>query len=400
MPDFLYLARDEGGRTLRGTGAAADASAMAAQLRSRGQMVLEVVPAPAAGGMGANDRSLRSLETENGLRQISSMIRGGLTLLEALRAVAEQAGSPRAGRVWHEVARRIEHGSTLADAMAGYPRAFGSHVVELIRVGESSGNLEQSMQRAADHLERTRELRVTVINALAYPVIVTILAIAVAAFLVLVVIPKLQKYLGERGRELPQLTTTLLEVSAAVQTSLPYLAIGLVAGAIALVMVRRWPPGKLAIDRLVLRLPLVGMIFRLAATATVARGLGILIESGVTLLDALAATARLPSNEVVRARLTTARDLVMRGSALAVQLDDRLAFMPMLPRMVAVGEQAGTLTHVLDEVARFSDRQLVSVIRRMSVLVEPVVILVVGGIVGFVYIAFFLALFALAGNIR
>jgi type IV pilus assembly protein PilC len=284
--------------------------------------------------------------------------------------------------------------------MAESPRAFGSHVIELIRVGESSGNLDQSMQRAADHLERTRELRMTVINALAYPVIVTVLAIAVAAFLVIVVIPKLQKYLGDRGRELPQLTTTLLEVSAAVQTALPYLAIGLVAGIITLVFVRRWPPGKLATDRFVLRLPLVGMIFRLAGTAMVARGLGVLIESGVTLLDALAATARLPSNEVVRARLTMARDRVMRGSPLSTQLEDPLAFTPMLPRMVAVGEQAGTLTHVLDEVARFSDRQLLGVIRRMSVLVEPIVIIVVGGIVGFVYIAFFLALFALAGNIR
>lgn len=398
MPDFLYLARDAGGRTLRGSGAAVDASAMAAQLRARGQMVLEVVPASSP--RGARAATLRPMETENGLRQIASMIRGGLTLIESLRAVAAQAGSPRARSVWDEVARRIEHGSTLADAMAESPRAFGSHVIELIRVGESSGNLDQSMQRAADHLERTRELRMTVINALAYPVIVTVLAIAVAAFLVIVVIPKLQKYLGERGRELPQLTTTLLEVSAAVQTALPYLAIGLVAGIIALVFVRRWPPGKLATDRFVLRLPLVGMIFRLAGTAMVARGLGVLIESGVTLLDALAATARLPSNEVVRARLTMARDRVMRGSPLSTQLEDPLAFTPMLPRMVAVGEQAGTLTQVLDEVARFSDRQLLGVIRRMSVLVEPIVIIVVGGIVGFVYIAFFLALFALAGNIR
>jgi type IV pilus assembly protein PilC len=298
------------------------------------------------------------------------------------------------------VADRVEQGSTFADALATREKVFSEHVVQLVRVGETTGNLDASLRAAAEHLERIRHMRLTLVNALAYPAIVTLLAVGVTAFLVVGVIPTLQKYLGGRGRSLPVLTQNLLDTVGWIQEWAPTLALVLFATVIALVFIYRWPPGRLALDAFSLRLPVVGRVLRLAGTATMARSLGVLIESGVTLLASLGTVERLLGNRALGARIGAARDSVLRGGSLAAALSGGREFMPMLGRMVAVGEQSGTLVPVLGEVAKFHENQLLAAIRRMSILIEPVVILVVGGIVGFVYIAFFVALFSLAGGIR
>jgi type IV pilus assembly protein PilC len=227
-----------------------------------------------------------------------------------------------------------------------------------------------------------------------------VLAVGVAAFLAFFVIPKLQKYLGGRGRTLPAITQTLLDVTEWLQTYLPHLGVLLGALLLSFFFIRRWPPGRLATDEFFLRVPIVGRVLRLAGTAVFARSLSVLLESGVTLLESLGTTERLVGNRALGTRVAAARASVLRGGTLAGALSEERGFMPMLARMAAVGESAGTLAPVLGEVARFHEHQLVASIRRMSVLIEPVVILVVGSIVGFVYIAFFVALFSLAGQLR
>ncbi len=406
MPDFQYTTRDAGGLTVKGTLAAPSVEALTAELRARGLLVLDVETVTTAREPGQptwNPRTwlgAMTFDVEMGFQQLATMLRGGLGLLAALRTVADQARRPRVAALWHRVAGKIEQGATFAGALEAQGRVFSPHVVQLARVGEATGELDVALGRAAEHLERARQLRITVINALAYPATVVVLACGVAIFLVAGVIPKIQRYLGGRGRELPVLTQWLLDASAFVQAALPYAGVCGAAAVIALVCLRRWPPGRLAIDRMLLRLPVAGAVLRLAGTATVARGLGTLIESGVTLLDALGTAAALPGNQAMRERLVSAREIVLRGGTLAGALAGGSEFMPMLPRMVAVGESAGTLASVLAEVARFHEAQLLATVRRLSVLIEPVVIVVVGGIVGFVYIAFFLALFSLAGRVR
>jgi type II secretory pathway component PulF len=335
-----------------------------------------------------------------GCLQLATMLRSGLSLLSSLRTVADQSSRKRVGAVWDRVADRIERGSTFADALETEKKVFPEQVIQLATVGEKTGNLDAALGRAADHLERSRQLKLTVFNALAYPAIVTFLAVGVAGFLVLFVIPKLQKYLSGAGRNLPAITQNLLDVSSFMQAWLPVMAILAAAMAVGFWAVRRWPPGRIAIDRAILRIPIIGGVLRLAGTAVFSRGLSVLLESGVTLLDSLGTVENLLENRSLRQRVSRARDAVLRGGTLAAPLEEPGFFMPMLPRMVAVGESAGTLVQTLDEVAKFHENQLLVVIRRMSVLIEPVVILVVGGIVGFVYIAFFAALFSIAGGVR
>ncbi len=406
MPTFRYTTRDTAGIAQSGTLTASSMEMLTSELRRRGLLVLDVEVVDYASKkptITANPLTwlpASSLDVEMGFQQLASMLHSGLSLLSALRTVAEQARRVRAAAVWHDVADRIEQGATFAGSLAAQGAVFSEHVIQLVRVGETSGNLDAALRSCAEHLERARQLRLTVVNALAYPAIVTLLAIGVASFMVLGVIPKIQKYLGGRGRALPAITQSLLDVADLVQTYLPYIGVGLLATVLALIFIYRWPPGRLVMDTIFLRIPVIGGVLRLAGTAIFSRGLSVLLESGVTLLDSLKTVEGLVGNRALAQRVAATREAVLRGGTLAASLGGGRTFMPMLARMVAVGESAGTLVPVLDEVARFHENQLVVTIRRMSVLIEPVVIIVVGSIVGFVYIAFFVALFSLAGGLR
>lgn len=400
MPTFRYLTRTAAGVSQSGTMVADSPDQLSLDLRNQGNLVLEIEPI-------ASERCLRAtihpatwrpgtkFDAEIGCQQLATMLKSGLSLLAALRTVADHARRKRAGGVWHDVADRIEQGSSLADAMAAHPNVFPAHTVQLARVGETSGNLDEALLGAARHLERSRELRITVFNAMAYPAIVSLMAIGVSAFLVFYVLPHIQKYLN--GRSLPPLTQSLLDGVAWMQRSLPTIFVLSMSFLLAIFAIRRWAPGRLALDRMLLRLPVFGSVSRLANTVTFARGLSVLLQSGVTLLHSLRTTAKLLGNHAYQYRVDAAYETILRGGTLADGVTPGKEFLPLLPRMTAVGENSGTLPDVLGEVADFYEKQLFALIRRLSVLIEPVVILVVGGIVGFVYLAFFSALFSLSG---
>jgi type II secretory pathway component PulF len=324
------------------------------------------------------------------------MLRSGLTLLNALTTVAEQADRAAMRRIWTDVGSRIQEGASLADAMGRHPR-FAPLVVQLVRVGEQTGHLEPVFVRAADALEHRRHLRTSLLTALAYPTVVVLAAIGVAGFMTFFVIPKLERFLSTIGRRLPTITQWLLEVSRFTQAYALYALLGLAVLVAVVIALYFWPPGRLWIDRLILRVPLVGKMLRLAGTVAFANGLSALLRSGITVLEGLRTIERLLSNRYLGTQVAGAREAVLHGGNLADPLGRPHGFMPLLSRMVAVGESAGTLDEVLDETARFYEAQLRSTIRQFSVIVEPIIIIVVGGIVGFVYIAFFMALFAAGG---
>lgn len=404
MPTFAFTARDAAGRSRDGAMECASPSAVLEQLRGRGWLVVSLQEATAAPESPsalallspAHWLPARSIDVELSLRQMAVMLRSGLTLLEALRTVAEQSQRAAMGRIWSDVAGQIQEGAGLADAMGRHAR-FSQMVIELVRVGSQTGQLEPVLGKAAETLERRRQLRTSLLTALAYPTIVLFAAVGVTLFMALNVIPKLEKFLATIGRRLPPLTQLLLDITHAMQTYAPH---ALTLGAIAIATAAAayfWPPGRMAIDRAALRLPLAGKLFRLSGTIAFAGNLSTLLLSGIRILEGLRTVERLQHNRRLAAQINLAREAIIHGGDLASPLAARGAFMPMLSRMVAVGESAGTLDETLAEVARFYESQLQSAIRQLSVIVEPVIIIVVGGIVGFVYIAFFMALFAAGG---
>ncbi len=409
MPEFSFQARDSGGRPQSGVLAADNPSQLAAQLRGRGWIVMEVSAARRrAPGIGrvlaaanpARWLSASRLDVELGLRQMATMLRNGLTLLSALRTAAEQARRAAMARVWTGVAEQIEEGSTFADALAAHGRLFPSMVVQLVRVGEESGTLDKVLKRAAAHLERSRLLRATLRASLAYPAFVLLAALGVTAFMVFGLFPKLQKFLGGQHKKLPQMAQVLMDIATWMNANGIILLLIVLAVLVLAAVLYRLPWGRSRIDRGLLRLPLIGGLLRLAGTATVARGLSILLDSGITLFMALQTVRGLLSNRAMQTRLETARGAVMEGSTLADPFIEGKEFTPMLGRMTAVGESTGTLGAVLDEVADFHEGQLAAAVRQLGVWVGPLTVIVVGVIVGFVYIAFFLTLLSVAGGVR
>lgn len=339
-----------------------------------------------------------SLDLELGLRQLASMLRAGLSLLPALRTAADQARSRRPARLWNALADRIEAGLSLSEAAATL-RAFTPYVSALVRVGEQSGELDSALRRAADHLEQRRAARAILVNALIYPVLVLLLAFGVAAFMVVKVIPQVEDFLTEGHQALPPITQALLDASDALRAYAPAAFFLLLAATLAILLLRLLPAPRAALDAAALRIPVAGRLLRLSATAALARGLAILLDSGISLLDALDTAADLLSNRRLRNRVLDARSAVMQGSPLADALADAPEFLPMLHKMTAVGEATGTLANTLAETAAFHESLLLAAVRRFSALLEPVLILVVGLIVGFVYTAFFLALYSLAAPV-
>ncbi|MGA2500859.1 MAG: type II secretion system F family protein [Tepidisphaeraceae bacterium] len=403
MPTFTFTARDASGKWHNGAQAADTPTALAGALRTRGLSLVNAAPSDAPATPAA--RKLRrgilpptSLDIELGLRMLANMLQGGLTLLAGLKTCVEQSRRARMAAIWQDVHDRISAGLPFADALARHGNRFPQLVIQLVKAGEISGNLELVLEQAAEQLERKRNLLITLISALMYPAITTLLAVSVAAFLMIKIIPEISQFLVAQNRQLPAVTQALIVTSNFLNTY--FMPISIVSATViaGLFLLHRWPPAGLIMDTILLRIPIVGKLFRLAGTTMFARGLGMLLDAGVPVLTALETAGGLMRNRAIARRVEQARRSVLAGNTLAVPLAAGREFLPMLHRMVAVGEQSGTLTSVLRKVADFHEQQLQSFIKRMTLLIEPIMTIVVGSIVGFVYLAFFMAVYSTASG--
>lgn len=379
------------------------ASEAALRFRSEGYLVLSVREEPDDDALPPRWslswlKPMTEFDVEMGLRQVASMLKSGITLLNAVSTVAEQSSSPRAVQTWRGVAAGVFAGESFAGALGRYPRRFGEIVVRLTEVGEKSGELERTVNHAADQMEARRNLRTAVINALVYPVLAVLMAVAVSAYLVVAVIPKVAEFLQSGGAALPPVTQALMDFSSWVDSNALAIAGSAAAALAAWFAVRAFPPGRELEDALLMRVPITGRILRLSGTALFARSMQILTQSGVPLLDSLSTVSRLLPNRRLSRRVREAYDGVLRGGSLAESLAAASEFTPMMRRMAAVGEVGGSLPEAFGETARFHEMLLAIAVKRFGMLIEPVMIVITGGIVGFVYIAFFMALFAIAGT--
>ncbi len=400
---FRVRVRDSAGLTRTDSREADSRTALREALRSERLLVIGVETVSDSDGLPGPWhwswlKPMTTFDIEMGLRQLAAMLRSGVTLVSALSTVEEQSASPRARRTWGRVRESIVHGHSFAEALSGEKGHFPEIVIRLGEVGERSGELEYAITRAADQLEARRNLRSSVVNALVYPVIAVLMAIGVSAYLVIAVIPKVAEFLVSGGAALPAMTQLLVDVADWVNVHgiTILIAVGGILGGWALLRLPRG--GREMEDAFLLRLPVTGRILRLAGTALFARSMQMMTESGMTLLDSLTTGARLMSNRRFRRRIETAHEIVLRGGTLADSLSPAVEFTPMLRRMAAVGEVTGTLPEIFGETARFHEMLLALAVKRFGLLIEPVTICITGGIVGFVYVAFFMALFAMAGT--
>ncbi|MEO1525755.1 MAG: type II secretion system F family protein [Planctomycetota bacterium] len=399
MTRFDYQARDRAGVMQAGVLEESSLQAAINTLRARQWLVLDIEASESEQSRGKGVGwwlPTRMVDIEMSLRQMSVMLRSGVPLLDATRILNENAERRSLHQIWSDVSEDVLEGASMAEAMEAH-RQFPAVAVYLTRVGEQTGELDTTLRRSADIVRARRQLQTKIMTALAYPSAVFIAGIGVAFFMVFGVIPKIQRFLETLGKELPASTQMLVDVTTFMNENVQMLGAVSLIGILLLVTLFLWETSRYWIDRLLLSIPVVGGVFRTSASASLSRNLQTLIQSGVSLLDGLRSVEDLIDNRRLSEQLSETREMVVEGSSLADAVRTKADFTPMLPRILAIGESSGRLDEVLGEAAEYYEEQLSATIARLAALVEPIMLLVVGGIVGFVYISFFMALFAAAG---
>lgn len=397
MPAFEYQALDTGGRTMTGVISGDHPRHVRQQLRARGLTPISVVGVTeerqaSAGGLSSR-RRLPATELAVITRQFATLIGAGLTVEEALYALIEQSERHSVKRILSGVRSLVMEGNSLADAIAAFPGAFPDIYRASILAGEQSGRLEVVLDRLASYTEARQSLRQKVSLALVYPVILIVVSVTIVMFLFTYVVPKVVKVFQDTGHQLPWLTRVFISVSGFLQHYGLYLILLGLALVILVIALLRRPGPRYRFDALLLKWPGVKRLVRGISTTRMARTLAIMVGSGVPLLTGMRAAAEVIGNLVIREAMGKAAHEVEEGVSLNRALGRSGHFPPMLIQMVASGEASGKLDSMLEKAAIVQERELES---RVAVLVgvfEPVMILVMGGIVLTIVLAILLPIF-------
>jgi general secretion pathway protein F len=333
-------------------------------------------------------------------RQLSTLVGAGLPLVECLSALVEQTESARIKRVLSQVREQVTEGVSLADALKGHPRMFTDLYINMVRAGEASGALDVVLLRLADYTENYAALRDKVRSALTYPVLMGVVGATILFFLLSYVVPKVTKIFSENKATLPLMTTILLAISGFLQEYW-----WLVVGTILVIVVSirlsmRTPAGRLRFDRYTLAIPYVGKLIKKVALARFARTLSTLLTSGITLLTALDIVKNVVSNTMLTQAIDEARSSIREGQSIAPPLKKSGLFPAMLVHMIAVGEKSGELEQMLAKAADAYDREVESSVQAVTSILEPVMILIGGGVVLFIVMAILLPIFELNELVR
>jgi type IV pilus assembly protein PilC len=334
-------------------------------------------------------------------RQFATMIDAGLPLVQCLDILAEQQPNKYFQGVLRSVKSDVEQGSTFADALRKHPRCYDDLYVNLVAAGEVGGILDTILNRLAVYLEKADALARKVKGAMIYPITVLVVAIAVVVLLLVKVIPVFQKMFIEFGGTLPAPTQMVINVSEFLQAWIVYVLIAAFAVVMAFFQARRRSKVfRYRTDAIFLKMPLFGSLLRKVAVARFSRTLGTMISSGVPILDALDIVARTAGNMVVEEAITNTRSAIAEGKTIAEPLAESKVFPSMVVQMVAVGEQTGAMDSMLAKIADFYDDEVDAAVSALTQLLEPLMMVFLGGTVGTILIAMYLPIFKIADTVK
>lgn len=399
MPIFSYKVKDSRGRDLDGAVEASTAALASDVLRERGYQVLSVEQREATSIGNFSFTFLQRVRVEDIVvfsRQLSVMVGASISIVRSLRTAARQTTSPKLRSTVLDIAAEVEGGVRLSDAFAKYPHIFGSFYVNMLRSGETSGKLDEVLHYLADQQEKDLDLRRRVKGAMTYPIFVLIMLFIVGTVMMVFVVPKLTAVLRESGADLPVTTKALIAVSDFF-VRFWYLIIGGVVGAVtggrALY---RTPGGKRFLDKVTLRIPVFGPLFRKIYITRITHSLSTLIEGGVDMVTSLKVVAGVVGNEAYREALVQTVQEVSAGNTMASALKGRKEFPDMVTQMIAIGEETGKLQQVLSRLTDFYTRETNAAVATLSTAIEPIIMLVMGVAVGALVSAIILPMYNLA----
>jgi len=407
MKTFKYQAKNAKGKTISGTLSASSQGEVVGELRKRSLTVLNVRAAgekkktdPTKGGTfwsfkGNSRPNAKAEELVVFTRQLSTMISAGIPLLESLEILSEQTTNPGFVVVLEYVIEAIRGGSDLSATMEKFPKVFSNIYVSMIRAGEVSGQLDEILLRLAEYLESSAKLKRDIRSAMTYPVVSLVLVLGITAFLLIGIVPKFQDVFASLDIELPGLTKFILGISLWVQAN--YLMVTAVAVGVFLVVGawKKTEKGRYQWDWLMLRMPIFGSLFRKVGLSRFSRTFATLIRSGVPILGALEIVANTVGNDVLSRYINEARESVRQGDTLSEPLARSPVFPPMVTKMIGIGEKSGSLEILLEKISTFYDDQVSAAVKGLTSMIEPLMIGVMGFLVGGIVLAVFLPIFKL-----
>jgi type IV pilus assembly protein PilC len=403
MAEFAWEARTRNGEVRTGTMAADDEEAVGNRLRQQNLVVTKVKKkafdfSKLQFGSGVEVKDLVTFT-----RLFATMIDAGLPLVQCLDILAGQQSNPKFGIVLRDIKNSVENGSSFSDALRRHPRVFDELFVNLVQAGEAGGILDSILNRLSVYLEKRQKLIRQLRGALSYPTIVLFIAIGVMTVMLTFVIPAFENMFKEFGsgpEALPWITRVMVSISHSFVSFLPFIVVAVVGLVFFVSYTLRQPKGKRAFHAMLLKLPVMGQVLRKIAVARFTRTLGTLMQSGVPILDALEICARTSGNVIIEEGIMLVRRQVSEGRNMADPLIEAAVFPDMVVQMIGVGEQTGALDQMLNKIADFYEEETDIAVASLTSMLEPIMMVGIGGMVGVVLVSMYLPIFSLAGNIK
>jgi type IV pilus assembly protein PilC len=403
VPTYVYKARDATGKLVKGTMDAGTKEQLIDKLRKMGYMTTEVTEALPGIKIESAFERLKRISTEDMIMlyvQLSNMINAGLSILTSLDTLNKQIENRRLKETIGSISRNVEAGDSFSEALTRHPRIFSKLFVSMVKAGEASGKLDTILNRFAEFSERQEDLRQKIRGALFYPTILILAGIAVTLFIVTFVVPQFAEIFTKVGIKLPLPTLILYGVGTWIKQFWYLAALFIIAIWAVMRYYAKTERGRLNIDRFKLRLPIIGSLHRKAAISRFTRTLGTLVASGVPILQSLDITKDVVGNEILGRVVGNARNAVERGEKIAESLRISEEFPLDTIRMIAVGEETGALEEMLNKVSSFYDMSLGYTIKKLTTMIEPLFLLIMGALVAFIMASMLLPIFDMMKILR
>jgi len=390
MAKFKYAAKDQKGRSLTGVLEAENQNVVVEELRRRQLTIISVKEARKEDKGGSFGKKISSDDLVVFSRQLATMVNSGIPLVQSLDILGEQMENKEFRHIILTLRDDIQTGLSLSSAFSKHPKVFSELYISMVKAGETSGMLDEILDRLAILLEKTNNLKKKISAAMVYPMVVFSMAVIITSGLLIFVIPKFREIFGMLGNQLPLPTVILLAISDNFIKVIPALIVLIVILAFLFGRYVKTTKGRYNVDSLQLKIPVFGKMIQMVAVSRFSRTLSTLVKSGVSILTALEIVAKTTGNKVIELALDKVRANIREGKTIAAPLAEAKVFPPMVVRMISVGEQSGELEKMLSKISDFYDEQVDIAVSGLSSVIEPIIIVFLGGVVGSIVLAIFL----------
>jgi type IV pilus assembly protein PilC len=398
MAQYAYKARDSKGQLVSGTIDADNEQSVRSRLREKNYIATSISLKSKSMNLKEVLAKFQKVKAKNlavFARQFSTMVNAGLSLVRALDILEKQADDKKLKEIIRDIRLRVESGASLADSFAQHPQTFSDLFINLTHAGEVGGVLDETLSRIAEFLEKDQELRSKVKSAMTYPTIIFIFAVIIVIFMLVFVLPTFTSVFENLNVAMPAMTAMLIKMSDALRNYWYIFIAFAVGGGFLFKYYTNTPKGKFQWHTLMLKVPVFGLLNKKVTVSRFSRTLGTLLSSGVPVMQALDVTGKASGNKVVEKAIESVRVSIREGESISVPMEASGIFPPMVTQMIAVGEETGKLDAMLNKISEFYDMEVETTLSALTSLLEPLLMVFMGGMVGFIVVAMFMPMFQL-----